>query len=140
VASQRVEDARSVRGLQVGEDEEAAGSGGDDFVLAEKREVFAQDTAGGGVHHEALVVLEDLVHQDPPARVEAEVGRIALGVFGGGAPACANGSEVHIAVHIVGGEEAVGDVAQKLGRKGRPVWPHGRIDWRGLGVECAVES
>jgi hypothetical protein len=61
VASQRVEDARSVRGLQVGEDEEAAGSGGDVFILAEKREVFVQDTAGGGVHHEALVLLEDLV-------------------------------------------------------------------------------
>jgi hypothetical protein len=140
VASQRVEDVRSVRGLQVREHEEAARSGGDDFVLAEKREVLAQDAPGGGVQDEALVVLEDLVHQDPPARVEAEVGRIALGVFGGRAPACANGAEVHIAVHIVGGEEAVRDVAQKLGRQGRPVWPHGRMDWRGFGVECAVES
>jgi hypothetical protein len=43
VASQRVEDVRSVRGLQVREHEEAARSGGDDFVLAEKREVLAQD-------------------------------------------------------------------------------------------------
>jgi hypothetical protein len=98
VASQRVEDTRSVRGLQVGEDEEAAWSGGDDIVLAEQREVLPADAARDGVDHQARVCLEDLVNDDPPPRAETEVEEIAFGVFRGGAPAGADGAEVHVAV------------------------------------------
>jgi hypothetical protein len=130
VASQRVEDTRSVRGLQVGEDEEAAWSGGDDIVLAEQREVLPADAARDGVDHQARVCLEDLVNDDPPPRAETEVEEIAFGVFRGGAPAGADGAEVHVAVYVVGGEEEVGDVAEELGREGRPVRPHGQREER----------
>jgi hypothetical protein len=57
-------------------------------------------------------------------RAEAEL-RGILGVVSGGTPLGADGSEVHVAVEVIGGEEAVGDVPDELGWEGGPVH-HGR--------------
>ena len=109
-----------------GEDEEATVCGGDDMVASEQRQVSADDTTTDGVHQQARVALENLVDDDPPVRAESELRGIP-GVVGGGAPVGADRSEVHVAVEVVGIQEAVGDAAYELRREGGPV-RHGQTD------------
>ena len=53
VAGERVEYACSVRVLPVREDEQCTvGDNGDNIVLAEHKQVLAEEAATGGVHHE----------------------------------------------------------------------------------------
>ena len=85
--------------LPVGQDEEAAGGGSDHVVAPKQRQLLADDTACGGVHQEACVVLEDLVGHDPLPWAEAEVQGI-LGVGGGRAPVAADRAEVHVVVDV----------------------------------------
>ena len=127
--------------LPVGQDEEAAGGGSDHVVAPKQRQLLADDTACGGVHQEACVVLEDLVEHDPLPWAEAEVQGI-LWVGGGGAPVAADGAEVHVVVDVIGRQEAVGDAVDEVGRERRPACcrcGHGRQDERGFGEVLKLE-
>jgi hypothetical protein len=53
MAGEGVEDDGGVWGLPVGENEEATVGSGDDMVVADKRQVLADDTTTDGVHQEA---------------------------------------------------------------------------------------
>ena len=50
------------------------------------------------------------------------VGGVAHRVIGGGTPAGANGAEVNVAVEVVGGQEAIGDVVDEVVWERGPVW------------------
>lgn len=121
-AGEGVEDAGCLRRLFVRQDQVAALSGCHGVVVAEQRQLSAEEAAGVGVQQEHLFpfALEDLVEDDPSARLESAVGGVVLGVVGGGAPAWADGAEVHVAIEVVGGEEGVGDAVDEVGREGGP--------------------
>uniref|UniRef100_A0A8R7Q030 Uncharacterized protein n=1 Tax=Triticum urartu TaxID=4572 RepID=A0A8R7Q030_TRIUA len=104
----------------VGEDEEATVGGSDKIVPVQQRQVLADDTTADGVHQEARVALEDLVDDDPPAWTEAKLRRI-LWVVGGRAPVGADGTEVNVAVEVVGVQEAVSDAGDELGLVRGPI-------------------
>jgi hypothetical protein len=81
----------------------------------EQGQLFVEELAGVGVQQKQLAFgLDDLVEDDPPARLEAGVENVILGVVGGGAPAGADDTEAHVVVEVVGGQEGVGDAADEV--------------------------
>jgi hypothetical protein len=59
---------------------------------------------------------------DAPLGPEAGLGRRAAPrVFRGVSPRAAYGAEGHVVVEVVGGQEAVADAVDEIGRKRRPV-------------------
>lgn len=121
VACERIEDACIVGVCAVHQNEETVRGGSDNVIVAEHPEFLAQGSAGGGVDQEARGgAARGSVDVDPVTRVEARVGGI-VGVLGGGAPAMADGAEVHVVVDVAGGQEAVGDAVDEVGRERGPV-------------------
>jgi hypothetical protein len=80
------------------------------------------EATGGGVHHEAdvlVLVIGRAVEHDPVVRAEAVVQGVA-GVGGGGAPVVADGAEGYVAVEIGGGKEKAGDAVNEVEWEGGP--------------------
>ncbi|KAK8460500.1 hypothetical protein SEVIR_2G339250v4 [Setaria viridis] len=134
-AGEGVEDAGGARVAFVAEEQEAVG-GRDEDAVSERRDAAAEEAPGGRVDEEASVaalavaVGSFLFEHDPLVREEgARVSgtRRALCSWidgGGGAPAVADGAHLHVAVNVVGGQQAVADAADEVRGERRPVRRH----------------
>uniref|UniRef100_A0A8R7U2I6 Uncharacterized protein n=1 Tax=Triticum urartu TaxID=4572 RepID=A0A8R7U2I6_TRIUA len=117
-----------MRGVRVPQHEETVRRTDED-VVTEHRAAQAAEAPRGDVEEEgpALVVV-CLVEQDPLPWAETEVGDrgVRRWLGDGRAPGGADGPHGHVLVDAAGGEDAVGDVLDKVRLKRRPL---GRDGW-----------